>query len=314
MKICVLGAGALGSVIGGCLAEGGSEVFLVCREGAHYQALATRGLELREDGKSRIVNVKATTDCNEIGLVDLVILLVKSFDTEAAMAGASALFGPDTVLMSLQNGLGHEEILREIVGAERVIAGKSYIGGVLVEPGVVLAGRHDKLTTIGELDGKISERVLRIAAEFERAGLRVKAEDNILGKMWDKLLVNVATAALCSITRLTFGELFQVPGMRDCGVAAVAEGIVVARAMGIDLAIDDPYEIWDRIPHGLPFEFKPSMLQSVEKGTVTEIDFVNGSVVRLGEKYDVPTPVNRTLVACVKGVERNIMLSVRPGV
>lgn len=311
MKICVLGAGALGSVIGACLAEGGSDVYLVCREGAHYQALATRGLELREDGKSRTVNVKVTTDCGEVGPVDLIILLVKSFDTEAAMAGAGALLGPDTVLMSLQNGLGHEEILKEIVGVDRVIAGKSYIGGLLVEPGVVLAGRHEKLTTIGELDGQISERVLRIAAEFERAGLHVKAEDNILGKMWDKLLVNVATAALCSITRLTFGELFQVPGMRECGVAAVAEGIAVAKAMGVDLAVEDPYEIWDGIPGGLPFEFKPSMLQSIEKGTVTEIDFVNGSVVHFGEKYNVPTPVNRTLVTCVKGVERNVALCKR---
>ncbi|MFB9125800.1 2-dehydropantoate 2-reductase [Paraburkholderia dipogonis] len=309
MKICVLGAGALGSVIGACLAESGSDVYLVCRQGAHYQALVTRGLELREDGKSRMVRVNVATDCDTVGPVDLVILLVKSFDTEAAMAGAGALFGPETVLLSLQNGLGHEEILKEIVGAERVIAGKSYVGGLLVEPGVVLAGRHNQLTRIGELSGQISERVLRIAAEFERAGLRVEAEENIQGKMWDKLLVNVATAALCSITRLTFGELFRLASMRDCGVAAVAEGIAVAKAIGIDLTEDNPCEIWDRIPVGLPFEFKPSMLQSIEKGSVTEIDYVNGSVVRLGEKYNVPTPVNRTLVTCVKGVERNVELS-----
>lgn len=309
MRICILGAGALGSVFGACLAEAGSDVHLVCRDGPHYQALALHGLELRENGTTRTVKVNVTTDCNKVGPVDLVILLVKSFDTRTAMAGASPLFGPHTVLMSLQNGLGQEAYLQELVGAGRVIAGKSYVGGVLVEPGVVLAARHDKLTTIGELDGRISDRVLQIAAEFDRAGLRVKADENIVGKMWDKLLVNAATGALCSISRLSFGELYQVPGMRDCGVAAVAEGIAVAKAMGVTLAVEDPYSVWDCIPHGLPYEFKPSMLQSIEKGTVTEIDLINGSIVQLGEKCGVATPVNRTLVACVKAAERASLLS-----
>lgn len=306
MKICVLGAGALGSVIGACLAEAGSDVHFVCREGAHYQALRSRGLEVSEDGRSRIVNVEVTTDCREIGPVDLVILLVKSFDTQAAMATAGPLFGPDTVLMSLQNGLGHEEILKDLVGAERIIAGKSYVGGLLVKPGVVVAGRRDKLTTIGELDGTISERVLRIAQEFERAGLHVRAEDNILGKMWDKLLVNAATGALCGITRLSFGELYQVPGMRECGVAAVAEGVAVANASGVKLTLEDPEAIWERVPNGLPFEFRPSLLQSIEKGTITEIDFVNGAIVEIGERHNIATPVNRMLVTCVKGIERSL--------
>lgn len=307
MKICILGAGALGCAIGGRLSAAGSEVFLINRSRAHVDAMNSHGLCIREGESDQCVKVRAFTDCNGIGPVDLLIVVVKSFDTRTAIESAMPLIGDQTVVVSIQNGLGHEEILAEVVGRERVLAGKTYVGGVMLAPGRIIAGTRGKQTFIGELDGSLTERLRAIVAEFNAAGLQTSASTNIYGTMWDKLLVNVSTGALCGITRLPYGGLYKVPEIEACALAAVAEGIAVAKANGIRLTSDDPRYFWQLAAEGLPAEFKPSMLQSIEKGARTEIDFINGSVVRWGERCAMPTPVNQTLVACIKGIEHWIV-------
>lgn len=306
MKICVLGAGALGCAIGAALGEGGSEVWLVNRSREHVDAMKANGLTLVTPQGERRVAVNAATSCAEVGVVDLVIVLVKSFHTRDAIAGAAPLIGERTVVLSLQNGLGHEEVLAEFVGRQRVLAGKTYVGGVLLAPGRIISGTAGKETLIGELDGAISERALAIAAEFNRAGLDTTVSDNIVGTMWDKLLVNVATGALSAITRLPYGALYAVPELKATAVAAVTEAMAVARAAGVKLGFTDPEQPWIRAAEGLPADFKASMLQSLEKGSVTEIDFINGAVVHRGARHGIPTPVNAALVACVKGIEKGL--------
>jgi 2-dehydropantoate 2-reductase len=303
MKICILGAGALGSAIGGALARAGADVTLVNRSKAHVDAIERNGLTLREGGVDRTVKVRAATSAAGLGPVDLVIVLVKSFQTREAIEQARAIVGPDTAVMSLQNGLGHEDVLAEVVGRERVLAGKTYKGGVMLAPGHVIAGVEGKETIIGELDGRRTDRIQRVADAFSDAGLQVTVSTNIVGTMWDKLLVNVATGALAGITRLPYGGLYAVPVLKACALAAVAEGIAVAKAAGVTISWTKPEHPWCKAAEGLPPEFKTSLLQSLEKGSPTEIDFINGAVVRWGEKYGVPTPVNQTLVACVKGIE-----------
>lgn len=306
MRICFLGAGALGSAIGGSLAEAGADVTLIDAWREHVDAMNRGGLTLREGGVDRNVKVRSAASADGIGPVDLVIVLVKSFHTREAIEGARAIVGPNTAVMSLQNGLGHEDILAAAVGHEHVLAGKTYKGGVLLAPGHVIAGVKGKETIIGELDGRVTERVRRIADAFNRAGLAVTVSDNIVGTMWDKLLINVATGALAGITRLPYGGLYAVPEVKACALAAVAEGIAVARAAGVTISYTDPEGPWTKAAAGLPPEFKTSLLQSLEKGSRTEIDFINGSVVRWGARTGVPTPVNRALVACVKGIEHRI--------
>ena len=307
MKICILGAGALGCALGGVLTEAGNDVWLINRNAAQVEAMNTRGLLLRDAGVDRTVRVQAANMAEDAGVVDLVVVLVKSFDTRQAMDAAKSLVGPETVVLSLQNGLGHEDILADVVGRERVLAGKTYAGGTQLGIGHVLVGTRGKETHLGELDGRITERAQRIAAVFNAAGLQTQVSSNILGTLWDKLLINVATGALTGITRLTYGDLYRQPALEACGVAAVAEAMAVARASGIVLSITDPREAWVKASAGLPQEFKTSMLQSLEKGSITEIDFVNGAVVRWGEKCGVPTPVNQTLVACIKGIEKSML-------
>lgn len=308
MKICVLGAGALGCAIGGVLAEAGCAVTLVTRNAAQVAAIERDGLRLVENGRERSVSVRAVTDSAMLEVMDVVIVLVKSFHTRQAIESARSIVGPDTVVLSLQNGLGHEDILAEVVGREKVLAGKTYVGGVLIAPGHILVGAAGKETVLGELDGSVSSRAKAIRDEFLRAGLHTALSDNIVGVMWDKLLVNVSTGALSSITRLTYGELYKVEQVETCALAAVAEAMAVARACGVALATREPRDAWLKAAVGLPADFKTSMLQSLEKGSATEIDFINGAVVRWGRRCGVPTPINETLVAGIKGIEHHLRL------
>ena len=306
MKIYFLGAGALGCAIGGTLAAAGSDVTLIDPYQAHVDAINRDGLRMKVGDSERVVRVRAALDAAKLEAPDLLIVLVKSFHTRAAIEGARNIVGPDTAVMSLQNGMGHEEILSEVVGAGHVLAGKTYVGGVILAAGHVIAGTQGKRTVIGEIDGRISERAKAIAAEFERAELPCEVSGNILGAMWDKLLINVATGALSGITGQVYGSLYAVPEIEATAIAAVAEAMTVAEAGGVKLSIKAPRDAWVMAAEGLPYEFKTSMLQSLEKGSITEIDFINGAVVRIGRKYDIPTPVNQTLVAAIKGIERRM--------
>jgi 2-dehydropantoate 2-reductase len=325
VKICVLGAGALGCAIGGTLAEAGEVVTLVNRSSAQVQAIQGEGLRLVDGRGEAVVRVQAATDCRGLAPVDLVIVLVKSFDTASAIAQAAPLIGPDTVVMSLQNGLGHEDILAEAVGRERVLAGKTYVGGVFLAPGRVQRGTVGKATLIGELDGRVTPRAQAIAAAFERAGLACSVSERIVGTMWDKLLINVATGAVSAISGLGYGELYRVAELEQTALAAVDEAMAVARAAGVSLTIPSAAEAWRLAAAGLASDFRTSMLQSLDKaaqpggiagsraaGPLTEIDFINGAVVRHGARLGVPTPVNATLVACVKGIERRLQRQASP--
>jgi 2-dehydropantoate 2-reductase len=303
MKICMLGSGALGSSIGGQLAAAGLDVYFFDTWEEHISTMANHGLKIIEPPSERLVNVRATTNCREIEPVDLIIILVKSFHTKEAIENVLPIIGDKTVILSLQNGVGNEEILVDVLGKERVIGGKTYVGGVLIGPGEVLAGVKGKLTYIGELDGKTTERINRISRLFSQAGLETIISDNIYGIIWYKLLINVATGALAAITRLPYGALTTMENIIECATEAVVEAVAVAKAGGVELPVKDPREIWYKATEGLPPEFKTSMLQDIEKGSRTEIDYINGSVVKLGEKYNIPTPVNKTLVTCIKGIE-----------
>jgi 2-dehydropantoate 2-reductase len=306
MKICILGAGSLGSTFSGLLTEGGLDVCLLARRlSPHVETVKRQGLTLVEGPEERTVKVRVATDSREIGPVDLIVVLVKSYSTREAMDSAVPLIGEETLALSLQNGLGHEEILAEYVGRGRVLGGKTYVGGMVTSPGRVVIGRKGRPTYIGEWDGKSTKRVNRISDLMSRAGMDTPVSSDIRSVIWKKLLINVSTGAITGITRLPYGNLMQVKEAVDCAIAAVAEAIAVGRADGVDLT-DDPRAVLKFAVEGLPSDFKTSMLQDIEKGSRTEIDFINGAVVRLGEKFGIPTPVNRTFVAGIKGIEFGI--------
>lgn len=303
MKFCFLGAGALGSAIGGTLARNGKEVYLVDQWQEHVDRINQDGLIFVEDEKEIRIPIKAVTDPSTLGTMDVIVVLVKSFATEAAIKQAAPLIGPETVVVSLQNGLGNEEIIEKQVGSEKIIGGKAYVGGVLKAPGKIIPGVFGKEICIGEMTGETTERIKKIAQEFNDGGIITKISDNIKGMIWDKLLINVATGALAGITGLGYGDLYKIKEIEETAFAAIEEGIAVAKASNISLSTEKPKQIWEKAAVGLPYEFKTSILQSLEKKQRSEVDFINGAVVRLGKKLNIETPVNHALTACVKGIE-----------
>lgn len=309
MKICMLGTGSLGSTIGGTLAQGGSEVYFVDQWKEHIDKINENGLKMTDEKEDWYVKVDARTTAEGIGPVDLVIVLVKSFATKEAVSQLKEtnVIGENTLVMSLQNGLGNEETIAEVVGEANVISGKTYVGGRLLSPGYVSAGVKGKYTYIGELTGEITDRIQAVCDEFNKAGLLCEVSDNIKGLICDKLLINVAAGALCGITRLPYGPLYEEEYIKETAVAAIQEGIDVAKAAGVKLKSEDPEYPWYAASEGLPGTFKTSILQSLELKRPTEIDFINGSVVEWGKKFGIPTPVNQTLVTCVKGIEKFLL-------
>lgn len=309
MKICMLGTGSLGSTIGGTLAQGGSEVYFVDQWKEHIDKINENGLKMTDEKEDWYVKVDARTTAEGIGPVDLVIVLVKSFATKEAVSQLKEtnVIGENTLVMSLQNGLGNEETIAEVVGEANVISGKTYVGGRLLSPGYVSAGVKGKYTYSGELTGEITDRIQAVCDEFNKAGLLCEVSDNIKGLIWDKLLINVAAGALCGITRLPYGPLYEEEYIKETAVAAIQEGIDVAKAAGVKLKSEDPEYPWYAASEGLPGTFKTSILQSLELKRPTEIDFINGSVVEWGKKFGIPTPVNQTLVTCVKGIEKFLL-------
>lgn len=309
MKIVMLGAGALGSTIGGTLAMGGNDVHFVDMWQEHVDLINKDGLHMTNEKEDWYVRVDARTTADTIGEADLVIVLVKSFATKQAVEQLKQtnVIGKNTLVMSLQNGLGNEETIASVIGSENVISGKTYVGGRLIQAGYISAGVQGKWTHIGELNGEITDRIQTVCNVFNDAGLLCEVSDNIKGLIWDKLLINVAAGALCGITRLPYGPLYEEDYIKDVAVAAIQEGIQVAKAAGVVLKSEDPQYPWVAASEGLPGTFKTSILQSLELKRPTEIDFINGSIVEWGKKYGIATPVNQTLVACVKGIEKYIL-------
>lgn len=185
-----------------------------------------------------------------------------------------------------------------------MLLGSTLVGGVLLGPGHIRTGTADRQTWIGEVDGPGTPRAHAVASLLTSAGLPTSVSDDMASTRWEKLLINVATGAIAALTGLTYGQLAGQPLLLATASDAVAEAMAVAAAAGVRLSTNDPTLVWARAAEGLSGDFKTSMLQSVERGQPTEIDVINGAVVRIGKRYGVPTPVNNTLVALVKGLER----------
>ena len=301
MRIAVVGSGAMGSLYGGLLADAGEDVTLIDIWKEHVDAINTRGLKISGVSGERLVRVKATTNPAEVGTVDLIMIFVKAYDTRKAAQDALPMVGPETVFLTLQNGLGNVEQIEEVAGKGRVVAGATTHGSTLVGPGEVFhAGKG--LTYIGELTGEITERVKRIAETFNRAGIETHISQNIQGIIWKKILINVGINAITAITGLRNGEILLVPEVKEIVRKAVLEAAEVAKAAGITVEMEDPVAEVYKVAE-LTAKNKSSMLQDVERGRRTEIDAINGAIVRIGKQYGVDTPVNETLVAAVKGIE-----------
>jgi 2-dehydropantoate 2-reductase len=301
MKIAVVGAGAMGSLFGGLLAASGEDVILIDIWREHVEAINAGGLRIGGPEGSRIISVKATSDPSSVGPVDLIIIFVKSYDTLNATRDALPMVNEDTVFLSLQNGLGNIEKITEAAGSDRVIPGTTAHGCTLMGPGeIVHAGRGP--TIIGELDGRITGRVKDIRDALVRAGIETEISGNIRGALWSKVLVNVGINPLTALKGVRNGELTDDPEIKETMRKAVEEAITIAEALGIDLGPEDQLEHVYEVASATAMN-RSSMLQDVERGRKTEIDSLNGAIVKLAKSLGLKVPVNDALTAAIRNLE-----------
>ncbi len=302
-RLYVIGAGAMGSLFGGLLAESGLDVTLVEVWREHVDAIARRGLRMVGYGGDRDIPVKAVRTTADLPVADIVLVQCKSMDTEAAVLAARDIIGTETTLVSFQNGLGNEEILASIFGVEQVVGGVTALAASIEAPGLV-RNYAELPTYIGEMSGGISARARNLSDLFSRHGLPTEPSPDIRLDIWKKLMANVGLSAASGIANLKIREVMAVPEMRETVLAAIDEAVSVGQAEGVSIDGAEAREILGKIVgEGGSSENKASLCIDLQNNRATEIDFINGAIARLGKSYGIATPVNRTLVAAVKALE-----------
>ena len=304
-KIVVVGAGAMGGLFGGLLAEGGLDVTLVDAWPEHVAAIKADGLRIVGVGGDRAIKVGATTDASEIRSADVVLFQCKAFANEAAARSVTHLFGGATVAITFQNGLGNEQTLGGILGEKNVMGGLTAQAGLAEAPGVV-RNFGDLPTYIGEMAGGLSERAVAIAKAFTAHGLPTKASAEIKREKWKKLLGNVALGAISAVTDLRSFEIMRVPELQESVFRAVDEAAAVAKAEGVALDVAEAREVLMKLVDtsgGGTGASKSSMREDIIRRRRTEIDTIHGAVARLARQHKVATPTIDAMVAMVKGVQ-----------
>jgi 2-dehydropantoate 2-reductase len=301
VRVCIVGCGAVGSIFAANLARlDDVEVWAYDLAREHVEAINANGLRLSGAGEV-VGSVRATSDPGEVPACDFGIVATKAMHTEPAIAATAAAFADGSVC-SVQNGIGNEEALAEHV--PRVIRGTTFPAGRVVEPGHVQWDVKGD-TTIGPFEPSPPPfpEVERLAEACSRAGLPTEAVSDARGPQWRKLIFNAATNPVGALTRLTHGRVCENPGLRRLVTGLVDEGKAVAAAQGIELDAD-PEELIDHAAKPeVAYDHKASMLQDVEAHRATEIDYLNGGIVRFGGEHGVPAPLNEAILALVKGLE-----------
>ena len=298
MRVAIMGTGGVGGYYGGMLARAGEDVVFVAR-GVHLEAIRSSGLTLKTTHAGECtLPVKATDDPGGIGAVDLVLFCVKTYDTDTAALLIRPFIGPQTVVMSLQNGVGNEEQIARVVGDKHVIGAAAYISSVIEAPGVINQSWVYKMY-LGELDKKSSSRIMKLVRAFERAEVAVEVPPDIHGAMWSKLLRISTFAGVGCVTRLPSEAILNCPETTSLFWGMVEEGYAVARAGGIDMP-DNFIDQFRAIISTLVPTLRPSMYYDLEAGRRLELEELIGTVIRLGEKHSIATPLTFAVYAALK--------------
>ena len=305
MRIMFVGVGALGSYFGGALAEAGHDVTLLIRNKAHRDAIRADGLILHRDGvEARIDPVVVDTEtAGDAGIADIVIVFTKTGATKAALQAATPVIGPDTRLVTVQNGLGNAEALAAFVPMDQVIYGTTMAPGDMVAPGVVSThGSHvTQFRAAGEnpVTGRMAND---LAAMLSAAGIDTRVNSDVDRVIWAKVAFNCAMNSLCALLDTSPGPLLDSGEMKALVTATIMEGCDVAAAVGVEVDRDGVRRTLDMV-HREHREHVPSMLVDFRNRQPTEIASLNGAVVALGARHGVPTPRNETLLALVRARE-----------
>ena len=302
MRIAIVGAGAMGSVYAGLLASAGNEVWAIDPWAAHVTVIRERGLRVEGASGDRVVRIGATTEPADVGPVDLVVIATKAMHVRAAAEGARALLGPETVVLTIQNGLGSGDVAAEALGDDRVVLGVAGgFGASIVAPGHV--HHHGlELVRLGERHGPVTPRVERVAGAWRAAGFTVRTYDDVDRLVWEKLICNVCFSGTCTVLGVTIGEVLDDPDAWSVASACAREAFDVAMASGVALSFDDP------LPYVRAFGerlrgARPSMLLDRLAGRPSEIQVINGAIPPRAAAVGLAAPVNETVTALVRAGE-----------
>ena len=294
MKVAVMGAGAVGCYYGAMLARVGHEVVLIGRP-SHVEAVRANGLRLETKAFDEQVKLGASTEANAVRGAHLVLFCVKSTDTESAAAQIKPHLSPDALVLTLQNGVDNDERVRSVLPSSDVAAAVVYVATEMAGPG------HVKHHGRGELVIAPSRSSQQVAQHLAAAGVPTQISDNVRGSLWAKLVLNCAYNALSAITQLPYGEVVKGQGVAEVIRDVVAECLAVAKAEGVAIPGDTDAAVRG-IAQTMPSQYS-STAQDLARGKPSEIDHLNGFVVRRGEALGVPTPANRVLFTLVKLLE-----------
>ena len=294
LKVAVLGAGAMGCLFGGLLAEKGLNVVLIDVWKEHIDAINSKGLKMDGHGGDRFIKIKATTEPAKLNTTDVIIIMCKATVLEKALMGVKNIVGEKTVLMSFQNGIGHEAIMSKIAGKEKVLGGTTTQASNILGPGHIK--NHASLPSwIGEYEGGMSDRVKSVAETFTAHGLETIPSDNIKKRKWMKLFALTAIGPLSAIFDLNHSDLYinnkSSRASRDLGKQIILETRQVAKADGVDVSENECLEMFNKIVDSKQTN-KSSMAFDVLNKRKTEIEFINGAVSKIGKKHGIATPLN----------------------
>jgi len=302
MKIAIIGAGAMGSLFGGLLCKSGNEVWFIDVWEEHINAIREHGLRMCGGGGDIIVNPCATTQARDAGRVDLIILFVKGFHTEKAIQGVLDLIDDQTAVLTLQNGLGNVEIIEKFISREQILFGMTTLTSDLMGPGKIFmsfAGEGE--TSIQPAGARWNDARL-VKEVFNRAALHTVVAENVKQHIWEKLVVNCNYNTYCALLGLNVGQLIDCAASRSLLEVTTREISAVASAAGFKLSYDRAWEHLMEVGEEARAHY-PSMVMDIRHQRQTEIEFLNGAVVREGKKHGVPTPANETAVSLIKILE-----------
>ncbi|MFQ5994863.1 MAG: ketopantoate reductase family protein [Acidiferrobacterales bacterium] len=302
MRIAVIGTGAMGSIYAGLLGDAGNQVWAVDSWQAHIDAIREHGLRVEGASGDRVVKLNATSESTDVGMVDLVIIATKAMHVEAAAASVNPLIGPDTIVLTIQNGLGSADKVAQLLGAEKVIIGVvGGFGASMRGPGHV---HHNgwEFVRLGELSGSVTPRLQRIAQVWQDAGFKVRTYDDIDQLVWEKLICNVTYSGPCAVLEKTIGEIIEDPYAWDVGSRCATEAYEAALARGITLDINDPAEYVRAFGSKIP-DARPSVLLDHMARRRSEIEFINGAIPAVARAVNLTAPCNEVITALVKAKE-----------
>jgi len=302
VKVAVVGPGAIGSLFGGMLSRGGHEVWMVDRQAERARTLSKRGIWVSGVSGEFNAPVRATTDPAEVGAAGLVLIAVKAYDTDAAAQTAEQLVGEETIVLTLQNGLGNVEVLTRHLGSDRVVGGVTSQGATLIAPGQVRHAGYGN-TIIGEQNGDLTARLRELAAEFAGSGVHCELTDDLESVVWGKLAVNAGVNAVATLAQVRNGGILESASLRGLMRGAVDEAGKVAEAKGIRMPEEDMPSYAEGICQRTADNVN-SMLQDVHRRRRTEVDALNGAVVKEGQAVGISTPINTALAELIRGIEQ----------